>query len=177
LGSSVKERPMLRQILKVIKALNSNAKPWQLSLGVSFGAIVGLTPLTSLHNLALIFLALIINMNIGIMVLSAIVFSGVAYILDPVFHSTGLAILKSGSLATVWENVFSCPIALVAQLNNSIVMGSLVISILLAVPLFFIFNLFVKKYREVFLTYMEKFPIFKSLKILKMFQTVMGERG
>lgn len=168
---------MLRQILKVIKVLNSNAKPWQLSLGVSFGAIVGLTPLTSLHNLALIFLALIINMNIGIMILSAIVFSGVAYILDPVFHSTGLAILKSTSLTAVWENVFSCPIALVAQLNNSIVMGSLVISVLLAVPLFFVFNLFVKKYREVFLTYMEKFPIFKSLKILKMFQTVMGEKG
>lgn len=168
---------MIRQILKVIKALNSNAKPWQLSLGVSFGAIIGLTPLTSLHNLALLFLALIINMNIGVMVLSAIVFSGVAYILDPVFHSTGLAILKSGSLATLWENVFSCPIALVAQLNNSIVMGSLVISILFSIPLFFLFNLFVKKYRTVFLTYMEKFPIFKSLKILKVYQTMMGERG
>jgi len=168
---------MLRQIIKVFKALNSNAKPWQLSLGVSFGAIIGLTPLTSLHNLALIFLALIINMNIGILILSAVVFSGIAYILDPVFHSAGMAILKSGSLAAVWENVFSCPIALVANLNNSIVMGSLVISILLAVPLFFMFNLFIKKYREVFLIYMEKFPIFKSLKILKMFQTVMGERG
>jgi uncharacterized protein (TIGR03546 family) len=168
---------MLRQILKVIKALNSNAKPWQLSLGVSFGAIIGLTPLTSLHNLVLIFLALIINMNIGIMILSAFIFSGIAYILDPVFHSAGLAILKSSSLVPLWENVFSCPIALVAQLNNSIVMGSLVISILLSVPLFFLFNLFVKKYRGVFLVYMEKFPIFKSLKILKIYQTVMGERG
>jgi uncharacterized protein (TIGR03546 family) len=177
LGPSTKERTMLRQIIKVFKALNSNAKPWQLSLGVSFGAIIGLTPLTSLHNLALIFLALIINMNIGIMILSAVLFSGIAYILDPVFHSTGLAILKSEALTTLWESVFSCPIALVAKLNNSIVMGSLAISILLAVPLFFIFNLFVKKYRDVFLIYMEKFPIFKSLKILKMFQTVMGERG
>jgi len=168
---------MLRQIIKVIKALNSNARPWQLSLGVSFGAVIGLTPLTSLHNLVLLFLALIINMNIGIMILSAIVFSGIAYILDPVFHTVGLAILKSSSLATFWESVFSCPIALVANLNNSIVMGSLVISILFSVPLFFLFNLFVKKYREVFLAYMEKFPIFKSLKILKVYQTVMGERG
>jgi len=168
---------MLRQIIKVIKALNSNAKPWQLSLGVSFGAVIGLTPLTSLHNLVLLFLALIINMNIGIMILSAVVFSGIAYVLDPVFHSVGLIILKSSSLATFWESVFSCPIALVANLNNSIVMGSLVISILFSVPLFFFFNLFVKKYREVFLTYMEKFPVFKSLKILKIYQTVMGGRG
>ncbi|GJL77788.1 MAG: hypothetical protein NPINA01_07770 [Nitrospinaceae bacterium] len=168
---------MLRQILKVLKALNSNAKPWQLSLGVCFGAVIGLTPLASLHNLALLFLALVINMNIGIMILSAVVFSGIAYLMDPVFHSAGLAILKSGSLTGFWENVFSSPIALVAKLNNSIVMGSLVISILLAVPLFFFFNLFVKKYREVFLTYMERFPIFKSLKILKVYQTLMGEKG
>jgi len=168
---------MVRQILKVLKALNSNVSPWQLSLGVCFGAVIGLTPLGSLHNLVLLFLALIINMNIGIMILSVIFFSGIAYILDPVFHNVGLAILKSGSLSGFWENVFSCPIAWVANLNNSIVMGSLVISILLAVPLFFLFNLFVKKYREIFLTYMEKFPIFKSLKILKVYQTLMGERG
>lgn len=168
---------MLRQIIKVLQALNSNAKPWQLSLGVCFGAVIGLTPLASLHNLALLFLALIINMNIGIMILSAVVFSGIAYLLDPVFHSAGLAILKSASLSTLWENVFSCPIALVAKLNNSIVMGSLVISILLAVPLFFFFNLFVKKYREKLVPYLEKFPIFKSLKIIKVYQTLMGERG
>lgn len=168
---------MLNQILKVFKALNSNAKPWQLSLGVSFGAIMGLTPALSLHNLALLFLAFIINMNIGIMILSFVLFSGIAYILDPVFHNLGYTILKTDSLTGVWENVFSCPIALVANLNNSIVMGSLVVSIVLAVPLFFIFNKFIEKYREKLQIYMEKFPIFKSMKILRVYQTITGGRG
>jgi uncharacterized protein (TIGR03546 family) len=168
---------MIRQILKVFKALNSNAKPWQLSLGVSFGAIMGLTPTTSLHNLALLFLAFIINMNIGIMILSFVVFSGFAYLLDPVFHDLGYTILKMDSLRDTWESVFSCPIALVANLNNSIVMGSLVVSLVLALPLFFIFNIFIEKYREKFQVYMEKFPIFKSMKILRVYQTITGGRG
>lgn len=168
---------MLRQIINVFKALNSNAKPWQLSLGVSFGAIIGLTPTASLHNLALLFLAFIINMNIGIMILSFVLFSGIAYIMDPVFHDIGYTILKSDSLVGIWENVFSCPIALMANLNNSIVMGSLVVSVALAVPLFFIFNKFIEKYREKLQIYMEKFPIFRSLKILRVYQTITGGRG
>ncbi len=168
---------MLRQIINVFKALNSNAKPWQLSLGVSFGAIMGLTPTTSLHNIALLFLAFIININIGIMILSFILFSGIAYILDPVFHNLGYTILKSDSLAGIWEGVFSCPIALMANLNNSIVMGSLVVSVVVAVPLFFMFNRFIEKYRDKLQIYMEKFPIFKSMKVLRVYQIITGGRG
>lgn len=168
---------MISQIFKVFKALNSNAKPWQLSLGVSFGAIMGLTPMLSLHNLVLLFLAFIINMNLGIMILSFVLFSGFAYILDPVFHDLGYKILKTESLAGTWESVFSFPIALVAQLNNTIVMGSLVVSIALAISLFFIFNKFIEKYREKLLVYIEKVPLFKSLKILRVYQTITGGRG
>ncbi len=168
---------MIRQIFKVFKALNSNAKPWQLSLGVCFGAIIGLTPTLSLHNLALLFLAFIINMNIGIMILSFVVFSGFAYILDPVFHNLGYSILKSDSLQGTWESVFSYPVALVANLNNSIVMGSLVVSLVLALPLFFIFNVFIEKYREKLQVYIEKFPILRSLKIVRVYQTITGGRG
>jgi hypothetical protein len=31
---------MIRQVLKVFKALNSNEKPWQLSLGLAFGGCI-----------------------------------------------------------------------------------------------------------------------------------------
>ncbi|MEC7640760.1 MAG: hypothetical protein VYC17_01260 [Nitrospinota bacterium] len=58
---------MIRQTLKVFKALNPNEKPWQLSLGIVFGAVMGSTLLLNLHNLVLIFLALIINLSISIM--------------------------------------------------------------------------------------------------------------
>jgi len=47
---------MIRQVLKVFKALNSNEKPWQLSLGLAFGGIIGLMPLWTPHNIVLLFL-------------------------------------------------------------------------------------------------------------------------
>jgi len=110
------------------------------------------------------------------MILSFALFSGIAYILDPLFHSVGYAVLKSDALSGFWVDFFSCPIALMGNLNNSIVMGSLIVSIALMIPLFFFFNRVVVKYREKIQTYMEKFPIFRSLKIIKVYQTLMGDR-
>ena len=57
---------MIRQVLKVFKALNSNEKPWQLSLGLAFGGIIGLMPLWTPHNIVLLFLAFIINLNFAL---------------------------------------------------------------------------------------------------------------
>ncbi len=165
---------MLGQILKIFKALNSNARPWQLSLGVCLGAILGLTPLLSLHNSAVIFIALILNVNIGITIVSGVVFAGFAYLLDPIFHQLGYTLLKAEGLQGFWTQFFSFPIFILAKLNNTIVMGSLIASLLLAIPLFFIFNVFVEKYRVSFSKFLEKFPVFKALKVVKIYQTLIG---
>jgi len=167
---------MLGPVLKIFKALNSNARPWQLSLGVVFGMIVGLTPLYSLHNLAVVFLAFIINLNLGLMILSFVFFSGVAYLLDPLFHSIGLAVLTAPGLKAFWTQFFSCPVFLLGKLNNSIVMGSLLFSLALALPLFFLFNGVVGQYREQIQARLNKYPILGSLKIVKLYQTLMGTK-
>lgn len=166
--------PMFGQVIKVFKALNSDARPWQLSLGVCFGAVIGLTPISSLHNILVLFLALIINLNIGLLILSFVLFSGIAYILDPLFHQIGYALLTSGELQAFWTGLFSNSIFLLANLNNSIVLGSLVCSGILALPLFFLFNLLTTRYRDTIKVYIDKIPLLKSLKVIKLYETFTG---
>ena len=161
---------MLSQIIKVLKALNSNEAPWQISLGIIFGSILGLTPLLSLHNLVILFLALVINLNISIMIVSCAIFSLIAYAIDPLFHQLGFAILTSENLAGFWTQFFSCPISLFANLNNTIVMGSLVTTLAAAAPLFFLLNLLVVKYRNVYNAFIGKFPLLKFLKVLDIYE-------
>jgi len=160
---------MLRRIINVIKALNSNEAPWQISLGIIFGAILGLTPLFSLHNLVILFLALVINLNISMMIVSCAVFSLIAYVLDPLFHQLGFALLTSQNLEGFWTQFFSCPVFLLANLNNTIVMGSLISTLVAAVPLFFLFNVLVVKYRDVYNAFIGKFPLLKFLKVLDVY--------
>lgn len=161
---------MLRRIIKVLKALNSNEAPWQISLGIIFGALLGLTPLFSLHNLVVLFLALFINLNISMMIVSFAAFSLIAYALDPVFHQVGLALLTSPGLESFWMQFFSCPVFLFANLNNTIVMGSLISTLAVSVPLFFLLNLLVVKYRHVYNTFIGRFPVLKFLKVLDVYQ-------
>ena len=168
---------MISQVLKLFKALNSNASPWQLSLGIVFGMIIGLTPLWSLHNGVVLFLAFIINLNMGLMILSFLLFSGVAYLLDPLFHHLGYSILTAQSLSGFWTQFFSCPVSLLAKFNNSIVMGSVIVTLALALPVFLFFNVVVVQYRDKIQARLQKIPVLNSLKIVKLYDTLMGGRG
>ncbi len=163
---------MLSRIIKVLKALNSNEAPWQISLGIIFGAILGLTPLFNLHSLVVLFLALLINLNISMMVVSCIGFSVIAYALDPLFHQAGLALLTSPGLEAFWTQFFSCPVFLLSNLNNTIVMGSLTVSLAAAVPLFFLFNILVVKYRDTYNAFIGRFPLLKFLKVLDAYKKI-----
>jgi uncharacterized protein (TIGR03546 family) len=165
---------MIRQVLKVFKALNSNEKPWQLSLGLAFGGIIGLMPLWTPHNIVLLFLAFIIHLNFALLLIGFFFFSGIAYILDPLFHQIGLAVLTSDGMQDFWNGFFSNSLFLFDRLNNTLVMGSLIFSLISAVPLFFLFNALIRKYRLHLQGLFEKVPLFKSLKLFKAFDTITG---
>jgi len=167
---------MIRQVLKVFKALNSDEKPWQLSLGLAFGGIIGLMPLWTPHNIFLLFLAFIINLNFALLLVGFFFFSGIAYILDPLFYSIGLSILTAEGMQDFWNGFFSNPIFLFDRLNNTLVMGSLVFSIAASVPLFFILNILIRKYRQHLQGLFDKIPILKSLKLAKIYDTLGGGR-
>lgn len=166
---------MIRQVLKVFKALNSNEKPWQLSLGLAFGGIIGLMPLWTPHNILLLFLAFIINLNFALLLVGFFFFSGIAYILDPLFHQIGLSVLTSEGMQSFWNVFFSNPVFLFDRLNNTLVMGSLIFSVVSAIPLFFLINFLIRKYREHLMEMFEKIPFLNSLKLAKAFDTITGD--
>ena len=85
---------MIRQVLKVFKALNSNEKPWQLSLGLAFGGIIGLMPLWTPHNIVLLFLAFIINLNLP--------FCSLGFSFSPASHT----FLTLSFIKLVWRSDF-----------------------------------------------------------------------
>lgn len=165
---------MIRQVLKILKALNSNEKPWQLSLGLAFGGIIGLMPMWTPHNIILLFIAFIINLNFALLLMGIFFFSGIAYILDPLFHQIGLAVLTSEGMQEFWNGFFSNSLFLFDRLNNTLVMGSLIFSVISAIPLFFLISFLIRKYREHLMGFLEKVPLLKSLKLAKAFDTFTG---
>ncbi len=77
---------MIKLLAKLLRVLNSETDPGQISLGLCFAMIAGLTPLLSLHNLVVLLLVCILRVNLSAFLLGLAVFTGIAYLLDPLFH-------------------------------------------------------------------------------------------
>jgi uncharacterized protein (TIGR03546 family) len=167
-------------IAKILKALNSEAEPGQISLALCFGMIAGLTPLLSLHNLLILFFVLVLRVNLSTFILAWGLFSGVAYLLDPLFHRIGLSVLRASPLEGLWTALYNVTLCRLESFNNSIVMGSLVFSAVLFIPVYLISNVAIRRYRDHILAWVREsriMQILKGSKLYAAYQRVSGWGG
>lgn len=168
---------MLRAAAKILKVLNSEAEPRQISLAFCFSMIAGFTPLFSIHNALVLLLVLVLRVNLSTFILGLVFFSGMAYLLDPIFHVIGLNILTANPLENLWTAMYNSAFFRIAKFNNSIVMGSLIFSLLFFIPLYFFTNFLIVKYREKVLHWVQESHIMKLIKgskLYSVYKTVSG---
>ncbi len=166
---------MLRLIARLLRVLNSETHPGQISMGFCFAMVAGLTPLLSLHNVIVLLLVLVLRVNLSAFLLGLAVFSGMAYLLDPVFEWNGTLILTASAFEGLWTSFYNTTIWRLARFNNTIVMGSVAFSLVLFVPLYVLSNSLVLRYREHVLAWIEKtrlMQFFKASKVYHLYQSL-----
>jgi uncharacterized protein (TIGR03546 family) len=114
-----------------------------------------------------LFLILVLRVNLSAFLLGLAFFSGIAYLLDPLFHRIGLAVLTTGSLERLWTTLYNSTLWRLERFNNSIVMGSLLLSLLLFVPLYLASNRLIVNYREHVLAWVQKTKLVHVLNLLR----------
>jgi len=131
----------LNFVSKLIGILHSGKDPRHLAAGFALGSIIGLTPFNSLHNVLVFLLILLLNVNISAAFFGIFVFSGFAFIFDPQFHSLGYFILvKMDYLKPCWTYLYNIPLAPLSRFYNTVVLGSLIVSLVLFFPIYFGFK-------------------------------------
>jgi len=168
---------MIQIVAKILKVLNSENDPGQISLALCLAMVAGLTPFVSVHNVIVLFCVLLLRVNLSTFLLGLAAFSGIAYLLDPLFHHLGLAILTAASLEGLWTLFYNSTFWKLTRFNNSILMGSFIFSILLFIPLYFLSNYLILQYRTQILSWIRKSRIMQALtatKFYSMYQSVSG---
>lgn len=160
---------MITQIIKFLRVLASEAAPLQISTGIALAMIVGLTPLFSLHNLLVVFVLLTFRINLAAFLLSLAFFSGLAYLLDPLFHSFGLSLLQHETMHSAWTSMYSSTFWRLTHFNNTVVIGSLVSALLAFIPFILIMNVLIKRYRTHVLVYIQRSKFANWLQSSKIF--------
>ena len=160
----------MKQLFQLISLLNSETGTNQIAAGVALGFVLGMTPAFSLQTILIVFCLFIFRIQIGAALLSAFFFAFPAYLLDPLFHTVGKAILEAASLQTLFTTMYNMPIVPFTRFNNTIVMGSGVVAILLVPVVFFLARYLIAKYREQVVARVKQTKIFKALQATKLYK-------
>ncbi len=138
---------LLKLLQSIIKALHSEGTPGQVAAGLALGSVLGLTPLLNVHNLIVFALIVILNVSFGGGMLGWALFVPLGFILDPIFDRIGASLLQAASLRPLWTDLYNTPLVPYTNFNNTVVLGSVVGWLVLAVPIFFVARYGVARYR------------------------------
>jgi uncharacterized protein (TIGR03546 family) len=161
---------ILKQLFGFIKLLNSDTGTNQIAAGIACGFILGMTPSLSLHSLLLFICMLIFRVQIGAAFLAAFFFKFVAYLLDPVFHQVGSMVLEMESLRAIFITLYNMPIIPFTRFNNTLVMGSGVVSIMLFPVVFILGRMLVVKYRKAVVDRFKETKIWKWIQATSLYK-------
>ncbi len=168
---------LLKLIAKIFRILNAEATPKQIAGGVMLGMIIGLTPTFSLHNIVLVFLILVIKVNITSAILSMFAFDLIGYAVDPLSDWLGYTILTSAVLRPLWIEAYNAAIIPFTRFNNTIVMGSFVISLMLLYPIFRLAIYGVDRYRADIAAKFQQWRIVKAVKMSSFYRYYQSYKG
>lgn len=161
---------LLKQIFSFLKLLNSDTGTNQIASGIACGLILGFAPALSLQTLLVIALLFFFRIQIGAATIFAFFFSLVAWMLDPVSHQIGTAVLEMESLKPLFTEMYNMPLIPLTRFYNSIVMGSAVLSILLSPFVFVGARILIQKYRELILARLQQTKLWKLVKATALYK-------
>jgi uncharacterized protein (TIGR03546 family) len=164
-------------LAKLLKALSSEASPWQLAFGIMLGMILGLTPIWRLHNVLILFVVLFLRVNLTTFLVSLTLFSGIAYLLDPMMINVGESLLTHPDLQASWTSLYNTNLGQLSQFFHTLTLGSLVISLIFAPVLLLLSKFLIVQYRERFMVWTNKLKLVQFLKGSRIFQLYMDMRG
>ncbi len=138
----------LQFISKFIKVLRAGATPGQIAGGFMLGFMIGLMPFMTLQGVVLWIVLFFLNVNLSAATFAIFISSFVAFLFDPLFHNLGFWVLTAPGLQNTWTSLYNMPVAPLSRFNNTVVLGSLLGGIILALPVYLLVRKGVISYRS-----------------------------
>ena len=124
----------IKLLNNVRKAIAGRNHPHQLAWAVGLGVILGLVPHGNLVAVAILLVIVITNINHAMAAVATVVTTFVASQLDPVSDQVGQYVLTNETTGPMVASAWQWPLVPWTDLNNTVVMGSLVIGLAAMIP-------------------------------------------
>lgn len=160
---------LIKQMINIIRLLHSENGHNQLAWGLTFGMFLGFSSFFSIQTFLVLFFVFIFRVQWGAAMISAFFFKFVAFLIDPLADPIGRWILEAPALRSLWTKMYNTPILPYTRFNNSIVMGSFAVAILLSPFIFLGFRQLIIKYRTTIAASFERSKAWKAFKATKFY--------
>lgn len=168
----------IKLLKSILSILQSQESPKEVAMGVCLGAMIGLSPFDCLHTYLILILIFIVKVNMGAAFLSIALFKLVGFCLDPLAHLIGyLLLVKANFLNGLWVYLYNLPILPYTRFNNTVVLGSFVLALILFIPIFHGTIKLLHLYRAHWYEKVEKSRIMKWLKMTKIYDIYSRYQG
>lgn len=154
---------VLRKLRFFVAALRDNDSPRQMAYAVALGMVVGLTPKDNLTAVVLGVLLLTLRVNLAMAALSVVAFSWAGLLTDPVSHRIGLAVLSFEPLQSLYHALYNLPLAPWTGLNNTVVVGNLIIGLIAFYPVYRLSRHFSEKYGPPLRDRIQRYKVYQFL--------------
>lgn len=154
---------LLKPVRLGLKALAGQSAPSQLSVGLALGILVGLVPKGNLLAIVLGMMLAASRVNLGIAAAAIVCCSLASPLLDPISHLIGIWLLEQPDLAGFWTWLYNQPVVPWTAFNNSVVLGSFVLGLLLLYPSHRFSQPLFEKYSEAAGNWIRRFWLTRAL--------------
>ncbi|HEX2716202.1 MAG TPA: TIGR03546 family protein [Gemmatimonadaceae bacterium] len=161
---------ILKLLQSLVRELHSDGTPAQIAFGAALGAALGLTPIANVHNVVIVALLLVLNVSFGAGMLAWALFVPLGFALDPLFDRVGRALLlETPALTPLWTTWFNAPLVPYTNFNNTVVLGSVVIWLVLFAPIFALSHVAVVQYRRRYVERVRRSRLYQAVTASKIY--------
>lgn len=154
---------MVNYFQAMFKSLNANRAPGELAHAFALGMLLAFVPKGNLLWIFLFILTFFFRINRGTLFLSIILGSIFIPLADPLFDSTGYAILTHPALTPTFAAWLDTPFVAFTRFNNSVVMGGLAWGIILYIPFYILARIFIRVWRNTLYQYFARSKAYQFL--------------
>jgi uncharacterized protein (TIGR03546 family) len=156
---------LLRPLMTLAMAILEEESARVLAASLTMGLVLGFVPKDNLIAAGLGVILLAWRFNLTLATTSAAFFSGIAAMLDPVADALGRSVLTHPSFAPTFAWLYELPLAPWTRFNNTVVMGSLLLALALASPMYLGALQLVLRYRTCTIEWMKRLGVDQLLRV------------
>ncbi|WP_294428125.1 TIGR03546 family protein [uncultured Treponema sp.] len=168
---------MIDKIVSLFKALNANVNPGEIAHAFSCGILLGFMPKNNLLWYIVFVFIFFIRINKPMYLIMVLIASTFAPVMDNLFDNVGYALLTVPSLADFFGMLLEIPFVAFTKFNNSVVIGSLIVGLILYIPMYALGRVLVFLWRKHIAQAIRHTKLAKTIAKLPLLSKIAGMVG